>query len=262
MTKSGENSDRVKKVLEWARNNKFLSALIILGIVIISVGGVFSNLDNIITFYRKYFIEESTQEKRNEHALPSAEDIAALGRRAAPWHNEYGGNKRSYRKLLYWRDKINDSIRRDLIVTEIERVEKSYPIDVMRINIDNQNVWGYICKPHVNCTQGYVKPTGFPANTVISHLGSNRDLWRERARAACILRNIKTSPDKDSVDKEDFYQRLVTLMDDKEPSLCVSKMALETYKDLTGFSTEKVFDFEGAKRHWEKNMDDILKINF
>ena len=28
------------------------------------------------------------------------------------------------------------------------------------------------------------------------------------------------------------------------------------------FSTEEVFDFEGAKRHWEKNMDDILKINF
>lgn len=194
--------------------------------------------------------------------MPSEEGIRALGRRAAPWHNEYGGDRRSYLRLLQWRNRINDPVRKDWIITEIEWIEKSYPVDVMRINIDNPHFWGYICKPHVNCSQGYENPTGFSATNVIAHLGFNRDLWRERARAACILRNIKTALDKDSVDKEDLYEKLVSLMGEKENSLCVSKMALETYKDLTRFASDGVFDFAGAMRDWEKRKDEILEIDF
>lgn len=201
-------------------------------------------------------------DSENESNLPSADEIAAEGRRAAPWHNEYGGARRSYQRLLHWRDTINSSVRKDWVIIEIERVEKSYPVDVMRINIDNPLFWGYICKPHVNCTQGYENSTGFSAQNVISHLGSNRDLWRERARAACILRNIKTAPDKDFVNKEDLYERLINLMGKKENSLCVAKMALETYKDLTGFRSSGVFDFEGAAKDWQERKEEILKRDF
>ena len=193
--------------------------------------------------------------------LPSADDIAASGRRATPRHNEYGGDRRSYQRLLQWRDTVNDSVRKDWVITEIERIEKSYAVDVMRINIDNPLFWGYICKPHVmNCNQGYENPTDFSAQNVINHL--TRDLWRERARAACILRNIKTATDKGEINKEIFYEKLIGLLGEKENSLCVSKMALETYKDLTGFSSEGVFDFEGAIKDWEKRKEDIVKINF
>lgn len=203
--------------------------------------------------------EEKYENLQSGEPLPSADEITAEGRRAAPWHNEYGGVRRSYQRLLHWRDAINDPIRKDWIITEIERVEKSYPVDVMRLNIDR---WGYICVQHADCKKDYEPPTGFSAQNAISHLGFNRDLWQERARAACILRNIKTSPDKDSIDKKKLYEALIRHMNDQEPSLTVSKMALETYKDLTGFVSDGVFDFAGAIKDWEKRKEEILKINF
>ncbi len=197
---------------------------------------------------------------KDDNSSPSADEIKITGGMAAPWYNEYGGYRPAYQRLLQWRDTIHNSIRKDWINAEIERVEKSYPVDVMRINMDNPNIWGYICVPHVGCSQGYEKSIGFSAGNVISHL--TRDLWMERARAACILRNIKTAPDKDSVNKEDFYKKIINLMSKKENSLSVSKMALETYGDLTGFRPNGVFDFEGAVKDWEKRKDEILKINF
>lgn len=206
-----------------------------------------------------YIERQENYPPQKDNSLPSSDEITAEGRRAAPWHNEYGGVRRSYQRLLHWRDTINDPVRKDWIITEIEKVEKSYPVDVMRLSIDQ---WGYICVQHVDCEKGYEPPTGFSAQNAISHLGFNRDLWQERARAACILRNIKTASDKDSVDKEDFYEKLISLMGEKESSLCVSKMALETYKDLTGFSSDGVFDFAGAVKHWGERKDEILKINF
>lgn len=257
MTKSEENSDRVKGVLEWARKSKFLSALIISGVVVISVGGVFSNLDNIITFCRKYFVEESTQEKGNEHAVPSAEDITALGKRAL-WSNEYLGSREAYSQLLDWKDSSKDPMTIKLLSAEIKRVEDDYRTDIMRLHIDR---WLLIWVPHVNGKEGFVKSEGFLAGNVLAHLSPNRRA-DERARAACILRNIKTSSDKDSIDKNEFYEKLIRHMGDQETSLTVSKMALETYKDLTGFSSNGVFDFEGALKDWEERKDEILKINF
>ena len=52
-------------------------------------------------------------------------------------------------------------------------------------------------------------------------------------------------------------------MGEDERSLCVSKMAFETYKDLTDFSSNKVFGFEEAIKHWNnpENKEKILKIN-
>ena len=257
MARPKREPDLVSMAQDGARKNKFLAPLIIIVSIVIVLGAVATNLDNIITFCKKYFTVESVPEKHRIDSLPSADEITALGRRAAPGNNEYGGDRRSYQRLLHWKGTVNDPVRKDWIITEIERVEKSYPIDVMRLNIDN---WRYICKPHVNCTQGFENPTGFSAQNVINHL--TRDLWQERARAACILRNIKTAPDKGSVNKEDFYKKLVGLMGEKENSLCVSKMALETYKDLTGFSSDSVFDFEGAIKDWEKRKDEILKADF
>jgi len=51
---------------------------------------------------------------------------------------------------------------------------------------------------------------------------------------------------------------------ENEPSLFVSKAALNTYSELTGFKPSSVFDFEGATEHWnnQKNRERILEIEF
>ena len=101
------------------------------------------------------------------------------------------------------------------------------------------------------------------AKNVFYHLTER--IWTERARAACLLRNIKTAQYKDQVDKEKFLETLVFLMkEENEKSLFVSKMALDTYSELTGFQLSGVFDFDGAINDW-KNLDrkkEILKANF
>ncbi|MBI3618395.1 MAG: hypothetical protein HY210_09360 [Candidatus Omnitrophica bacterium] len=93
-------------------------------------------------------------------------------------------------------------------------------------------------------------------------------MWQERGRAASILRNIKTASDKDRINedatiKEQLFDKLIERLNpEKENSLFVAKMAFETYKDLTGFSSDGVFDFAGAIKDWETRKDEILKINF
>jgi hypothetical protein len=190
-------------------------------------------------------------------SLPSADQITALGRRAL-WTSEYLGSRGAYLQLLDWRNSINDQAIHKLLSDEIKRVEDDYRVDIMRGNIDG---WSLICKPHVDCRDGFENPTGFSARNVIGHLDPQRRM-DERARAACILRNIKTAPDKNSVDKKVLYESLIRLMGPDESSLCVSKMALETYNDLTGFSSKGIFDFDGVAKDWEERKDEILKKSF
>jgi len=197
------------------------------------------------------------EKPKNDGSLPSADQITALGKRAL-WGNEYLGSREAYSQLLDWQNSIKDPMTSKLLSAEIKRIEDDYRTDIMRLHID---VGRQISIPHVDGKDGFVKSEGFLAGNVLAHLSPNRRA-DERARAACILRNIKTSPDKDSIDKKELYERLISHMGEQESSLCVSKMALETYKDLTGFSPDGVFDFEGAVKDWKKRKDEILKINF
>ncbi len=230
--------------------------LVIIFIVIV-IGGFWAN-----GYFSKKGEQAAQTEKKYENpksngSLPSADEITALGRRAL-WSNEYWGSREAYSQLLDWKNSIKDPKTSKLLSAEIKRVEDDYRSDIMRSHIDRGQV---IWVPHVDGKYGFVKSEGFEAGNVLAHLSPNRRV-DERARAACILRNIKTSPDKDSVNKEDLYEALIRHMDDQEPSLTVSKMAFETYKDLTGFSSDGVFDFAGAIKDWEKRKDEILKINF
>ena len=212
--------------------------------------------NNTLTYIKE---QKIYMDSKNKSDLPSADEITSFGRRAL-WSNEYLGSREAYYQLLNWKNAIMDPKTSQLISAEIKRVEDDYRTDIMRGNIDT---WSVICKSHAipSCSKGMENSEGFLAGNVITHLDPHRRM-DERARAACILRNIKTAPDKDSVNKEDFYKKLVGLMGEKENSLCVSKMALETYKDLTGFSSDGVFDFESAIKDWEKRKDEILKADF
>lgn len=177
------------------------------------------------------------------------------------WHNAYGGDRRSYTKLLNWQSATKNSIVSSLLSTEIERVKDQYRVNIMRENIDR---WNLICKPHAipSCGQGYENPKGFSAGNVLAHLSPEKR-WDERVRAACLLRNIGAALGKESINKEELFEKLVKHMDPKiENSLCAAKMALETYKDLAKFSSKDVFDFSAAIKDWETRKAEILEISF
>ncbi len=188
------------------------------------------------------------------------EEIKVLEKQAM-WNYEDGGDRRSYQRLLNLLNTVTDSVKKDLIITAIDRVENSYAPNVMELNFDRL---GYICKPNAipDCSNGYEEPTGFLAGNVLDHLAPEK-LWYERARAASLLRNIRTATGKNNINKEVLYEKLINAMkEDKENVLGVSKLAFESYKALTGFPSNKVFDFNGAINDWNQRKEQILKINF
>jgi len=239
----------LKEIKKNLAKKPVATVLLILILIVLTILGFWAN---------GYFGKKGEQAAQTKSdSLPSADEISDLGERAL-WSNKYLGNREAYSQLLDWKNSIKDPKTIKLLSAEIRRVQDDYRTDIMRLHIDG---WPLIWIPHVGGKDGFVKSEGFLAWNVLAHLSPERRV-DERARAACILRNIKTSPDKGSIDKKEFYKKLVTHMGEQEPSLCVSKMALETYKDLTGFSLNGVFDFEGAIKDWEKRKDEILEISF
>jgi len=195
-----------------------------------------------------------------EERVKSNFEVKQLGDRAV-WQSAYGGDWRSYLRLLDWKNSIEDARLSQILLTEIERVQNAYITDVIRLHIDR---WGWICIPHAipACSEGVENTEGFSAQNVLSHLAPNRH-WKERARATSLLRNIKTASGKKEISKEELFGKLVDSMNsEKENSLLVAKLAFETFKDLTGFSSEGVFNFEAAINNWEQNKEEILKIEF
>ncbi|MBI5024718.1 MAG: hypothetical protein HZC18_06950 [Candidatus Omnitrophica bacterium] len=180
------------------------------------------------------------------------------------------GDRRSYLTLLSWASNPKDTVTKNLIISAIEEIKDVYgQTDVMRQHIEpvrNPHRW-WICKESIpSCHDGFEEPTGYKAQNIINHLA--RKLWQERGRAASILRNIKTASDKDRINedatiKEQLFDKLIERLNlEKENSLFVAKMAFETYKDLTGFSSDGVFDFAGAIKDWETRKEKILRMNF
>lgn len=188
-------------------------------------------------------------------------EISQLGNRAG-WHNAHGGDSQSYEILIDTKKKIIDPEIRKLILSEIETIESNYSTDIMRLWIERPIA---ICKTaQPPCSKGFEPSGKFNAPNVFQHLNI-RPLWTERARAASLLRNIKTSPNKSEVNKEELFDSLVKHMDIKyENSLFVRKMALETYKDLAGFKSDStnVFDFISAIEDWKQRKTEILKLNY
>lgn len=192
--------------------------------------------------------------------------ISQLGDLAS-WHNKFGGQRQGYEELLSWKKKESSPEIKKKISAEIERLEEIYDPRIMVPTIEQLiSICKFITKPNVPaCALGMEPPTGYDAQNVFHHL--TEKIWTERARAACLLSNIKTSQNKDQIDKEKekLFDALVFLMkEENEKSLFVSKMALYTYSQLTGFSPPGVFDFEDAINDWEnpERKKEILKVKF
>lgn len=194
---------------------------------------------------------------KNQSVASAIAKMTQLGNLAV-WENKYGGQRESYEDLLSWWKKENDSEIKKRILAEIERLEEIYDPRIMVPTIEKHFA---ICKLHSGCKE-IEPPTDYDAKNVFHHLTER--IWTERARAACLLRNIRTSKNKDQINKEELFDKLIERLDlSKEKSLFVAKMSFETYKELSNFSSPGIFDFEKAIEDWEKpeRKEDILKMN-
>ena len=93
---------------------------------------------------------------------------------------------------------------------------------------------------------------GFSAKNVIEHLEIEKyHRCTSRARATSILRNIRTALGKEDIDMTKLLETLVIIMKN-DPSLLVSKLALDRYSQFTGFVPSNIFDFNAAIDDFDK----------
>lgn len=192
--------------------------------------------------------EQAAKTAENSEQITRATiEIANLSNRAK-WNN--GGDFKSYKELVLLQEEIRNEGLKKFIIDEIKSIEISYDAKIIRPVADSLP---FICQySQPPCAKGFEPGEGFNAKNVYEHL--SYQLWPERARAASLLRNLKTSPNKDDVNMYDLYEKLVSLMKtENEKSLFVNKLAFETYKDLTGFhpKLDGVFNFDAAIEDWE-----------
>jgi len=197
-------------------------------------------------------LDNQTEVLKDQVILSNHISLLQLADQATRWGDIYGGKRTSYSSLLIWENKIKDTEVKKAISSEIKNIKRIYRDNhgVMKYKVKNIKA---ICKRKTKpsplpCPEGFEPSTGYDAENVFKHLGG--DLWTERARAACLLKDIETAQYEGKVDRVELYDTLVNLMkEENESSLCVSKMALDTYASLTGYEIKDVFDFEGAIKH-------------
>lgn len=202
---------------------------------------------------------------KNQVFISNAISILQLADQSL-WSSQ-GGNRSSYLILIALQKEIKEQDLKNAIELQIKRITTFYKNSVMIPYAENVPV---ICQLAPSpCSKGLEPSKGFNAQNVIDHLDINRySFWSERARAACLLRNIATAQGKeelnnDRIKKKKLYEQLIRIMQkENEPSLFVSRMALVAYSELTAYQEKNVFDFEGARKDWEKRREEILKINF
>jgi len=169
-------------------------------------------------------------------------EIAELADRALSGKTKNCGDRSIYENLINCFDQTeNLEIKR-----QIQRIKNDYRTSILVPSIDD--VWS-VCQYGAmignKCTK--VEPLeGFISKNVVEQLDiENYPRCTTRARAASILRNIKTAPDNDKRDMNEVLETLVFIMSE-DPSLLVSKLALDRYSQFTGFSPSDVFDFKNA----------------
>ncbi len=255
---------RTKKYQDLTRN--IIILWIIVGIFVVIDNSYENNrrdakLDTVIRMIGQDNPSVKNIETTDESQIFSSSDpktIRDLGKLVMVWGDQYGGSRKSYEILLAWGEKESNPLIKNLLDGELKNIKNTYKSDVMGAIVEEIHAVSREAKPP--WSEGKEPKKGFNAQNVITHL--TRDLWTERARAARLLYNIRTSPDKKSVNKTEAYNTLTNLMKESEPSLVVSRMALKTYSELTEFKPLGVFDFERAIEHWEENKEEILKKDF
>ena len=138
----------------------------------------------------------------------------------------------------------------EIIAKQIERIKSDYKTSILVPRVD--------ALPAV-CKRGTMKGDtcivepieGFSATNVVEQLDRGKyPRCTTRARAANILRNIETATDKEGI-KEELFKNLISILEN-DPSLLVSKLALDRYSQFTSFVPSDIFDFKGAIDNWRE----------
>jgi len=163
-----------------------------------------------------------------------------------------GGDYNSYKTLLSLQNEIKNEDLNNFIIAKINAIKNIYDVDTIRKVADSLL---YICQYSVPpCAKGIEPVEGFNAKNIYEHLTESYKLWPEHARAASLIRNRETSPNKNDVSLSDINKELVRLMKDENEKLLVRKLAFEAYKDLNPSSpkSEGIFDFNSVIKHFEE----------
>ena len=174
-------------------------------------------------------------------------EIQEMADRALWERTKNCGDRTIYNELLACFNKTKSGdIKRQIV-----RIEDDYKTSILVPRVDATPA---VCQLGSmvgdGCTGEPVK--GFNAENVLDHLDITKyPRCTSRARASSILRNL-TQEDKNKIGMKNILKPIVSIIKD-DPSLLVSKLALDRYRQFTEFSSSEVFDFQNAIQHYENN---------
>lgn len=179
--------------------------------------------------------------------IPAHLAVAELADRSF-WENTKGcGDRISYQKLVALRERSEDGEQKKEVQDHINRILDDYKTSILQPRVDAINAVCQVGSMAGDQCEKIEPVKGFSAPNVVSQMDiSDYPRCTTRARAVSILRNLDTSPNKDKVDPEkDIIPQLIYILE-TDPSLLVSKLALDRYQQFTDFSTTDIFDFASA----------------
>lgn len=173
-------------------------------------------------------------------------ELAQLADRAFwEWTTNWG-DRAVYENLLKCQGQTENLEFKNEIMRQIKKIKDNYKTSILGPRVDALPA---VCQRHTMVEDRCkIEPVeGFSATNVIEHLDIEK--YPEaisRVRAVGILRNIKTSPDRNGRDiMLKALETLVFIMQG-DPSLLVSKLALDRYSQFTSFHPADIFDFKAA----------------
>jgi len=188
--------------------------------------------------------------------IPAHLAIAELADRSF-WEGTKGcGDRISYKNLISLRNIAEDGKQKKEIQDHINRIIDDYKTSILIPRVDNIKA---VCQQGAmvdgRC-MAYEPVKEFSAANVVEHLDITKyPRCTSRARALNILRNFDTAKGENKEDmKKDIIERLVFILEN-DPSLLVSKLALDRYEQFTDYSppSKNIFNFEEPiKHHKEK----------
>lgn len=194
---------------------------------------------------------------RFEKLCPSTNlDISQLADRALWEGTNECGDRSVYNELQRCYEEIKDFGLRAEYANQINRIKNDYKTSILG---PRAKATRSVCREGtMNGDRCVIEPEkGFSAKNVIDHLDQSKyPRCTSRLRAAALLQNIDTSKGKKDMKKA---IRLLVFILENDPSLLVSKLALDRYSQFTGYSPLDVFDFDDALKDWDKRKIEILK---
>ncbi len=170
------------------------------------------------------------------------------------WPYYDGGDRASYFTLLDMKVTIDDRSLKKVIEGKLKEIKERYQVSERFVSQQRA-----VCKLNVpHCTETE-QPGDFTLKNVLDHMKYPEPI--SRARAAYLLgtdkKYLEESIKKDNeIQFSDILKELIKHIDEnQETSLLVSKTALDSFVNLTGYRRNDVFDFAGALEYGKNQLN-------